>query len=189
MPQARVISERQAKTILTVISNGKNKKRNAIVFVLSYYAGMRVKEIASLNVSTCITDAGRVKDVIYLDASMTKGKKGREVFLNTTVKEYLKEFISNYTHRNSDILIRPMGTTKRFTPNSLSILLNNIYKHAGFDGCSSHTGRRSYATQLCQKGISVRVIQRLGGWSSIQSVMPYLDANEDMLKEAVELVT
>jgi hypothetical protein len=35
----------------------------------------------------------------------------------------------------------------------------------------------------------VRVIQRLGGWSSIASVMPYLDANEEMLKEAVELVS
>jgi integrase/recombinase XerD len=120
---------------------------------------------------------------------MTKGKKGREVFLNTTVREYLKDFINSDNSTNTDILVRPMGTHKRFTPNSLSILLNNIYKHAGFDGCSSHSGRRSYATQLCQKGISVRVIQRLGGWSSIQSVMPYLDANEEMLKEAVELVS
>lgn len=189
MPQARVITERQAKTILTIISKGKNAKRNALVFALSYYAGMRVKEIASLNISTCITDKGSIREVIYLDASMTKGKKGREVFLNTTVREYLKDFINSDSRTNTDILVRPMGTHKRFTPNSLSILLNNIYKHAGFDGCSSHSGRRSYATQLCQKGISVRVIQRLGGWSSIQSVMPYLDANEEMLKEAVELVS
>jgi len=188
MAQARVITERQAKTILSVIAQGKNAERNTIVFVLSYYAGMRVKEIASLDISTCMSDNGKVRDVIYLKASMTKGKKGREVFLNTTVKSYLKHFINNNKSNGTDILIRPMGTAKRFSPNSLSIVLNNIYKNAGFDGCSSHSGRRSFATSLCQKGVSVRVIQRLGGWSSLQSVMPYLDANEEMLKEAVELV-
>ena len=189
MPQARVITERQANTILAVIAKGKNADRNALVFVLSYYAGMRIKEIASLNISTCINDAGKVRDVIYLSASMTKGKKGREVFLNSTSKRYLKHYIHSNKSHNTDILIRPMGTHKRFTPNSLSIVLNNIYKHAGYDGCSSHSGRRSFATSLCQKGISVRVIQRLGGWQSLQSVMPYLDANEEMLKEAVELVS
>jgi integrase/recombinase XerD len=188
MPQARVLSERQAKTILSVIAQGKNAQRNTIVFVLSYYAGMRVKEIASLDISTCLTDAGKVRDVIYLKASMTKGKKGREVFFNSTVKSYLKTYIASLTPSVSDILVRPMGKHKRFTPNSLSIVLNNIYKTAGFDGCSSHSGRRSFATSLCQKGVSVRVIQRLGGWRSLQSVMPYLDANEEMLKEAVELV-
>ena len=189
MPQARVITERQAKTILTIISKGKHSKRNALVFALSYYAGMRVKEIASLNISTCITNKGSIREVIYLDASMTKGKKGREVFLNTTVREYLKDFINSDNRTNTDILVRPMGTHKRFTANSLSIVLNNIYKRAGFEGCSSHTGRRSFATRLSEQGTSIRVIQRLGGWSSIASVMPYLDANEEMLKNAVETLS
>jgi len=31
------------------------------------------------------------------------------------------------------------------------------------------------------------LIQKIGGWSSLQSVTPYLDANEEMLKNAVEL--
>jgi integrase/recombinase XerD len=189
MPQARVISDKQAKTIFTVIQQGKNPTRNALVFALSYYAGMRAKEISSLNVSTFLTDDGKVREVIYLNASMTKGKRGREVFLNSSVRHHLKKYIKELPTQRCDVLIRPMGTHNRFSANSLSIMLNNIYKRAGFDGCSSHSGRRSYATSLCQKGVSVRVIQRLGGWSSIASVMPYLDANEEMLKEAVELVS
>ena len=64
MPQARVISDKQAKTIFAVIQHGKNQTRNALVFALSYYAGMRAKEIASLNVSTCLTDDGKVREVI-----------------------------------------------------------------------------------------------------------------------------
>lgn len=35
---------------------------------------------------------------------------------------------------------------------------------------------------------SIRVIQKLSGHKSLQSVQPYLDANEDMVKSAVELV-
>jgi integrase/recombinase XerD len=189
MAQARVLNGTQAKTILTVIAQGKNAHRNTIIFALSYYGGMRSKEIASLSVSDVITEDGRVKDVISLDKTMTKGKRAREVFLNTTLKKYLTSYLKNKANKWDKPLVSPMGTFNRFTPNSLSIVLNNIYKKAGFEGCSSHSGRRSFATHLSQKGTSIRVIQRLGGWSSIASVMPYLDANEEMLKEAVELVS
>jgi integrase/recombinase XerD len=182
MAQARVLNGTQAKTILTVIAQGKNAHRNTIIFALSYYGGMRSKEIASLSVSDVITEDGRVKDVISLDKTMTKGKRAREVFLNTTLKKYLTSYLKNKANKWDKPLVSPMGTFNRFTPNSLSIVLNNIYKKAGFEG-------RSFATHLSQKGTSIRVIQRLGGWSSIASVMPYLDANEEMLKEAVELVS
>jgi len=43
------------------------------------------------------------------------------------------------------------------------------------------------ATNLAQKGVSIRVIQKVGGWASLQSVAPYLDANEEMIKSAMEL--
>jgi len=189
MAQARTINDTQAKAILAVIKQGKNAERNYLIFALSYYAGMRSKEIASLNTTDVYTSHGTVKDVISLDSNMTKGKKAREVFVNSTLKRYLSVYSKALTASSSQVLVKPMGTHKRFTANSLSIVLNNIYKRAGFEGCSSHTGRRSFATRLSEQGTSIRVIQRLGGWSSIASVMPYLDANEEMLKNAVETLS
>ena len=142
MAQARVITAQQAKAMFAFIGTGKNVKRNKAAFALSYYCGLRVKEIASLTVG---------------DAE------------------------------SQTPLIQVMGKRKAFSANSLCILFRNLYAAAGFDGCSSHSGRRSLATTLCNKGVNIRLIQKIGGWSSLQSVTPYLDANEEMLKNAVEL--
>ena len=81
-----------------------------------------------------------------------------------------------------------MSKRKRFSPNTLSIALKNLYVAAGYVGCSSHTGRRSFCTNLSNSGVGIRVIQKLSGHRSLQSVQPYLDANEDMVKNAAELV-
>ena len=188
MPQARTLTTNQAKAFLAFIKEGKNSQRNAALFALSYYAGMRVGEIASLKVSDVMLSNGSVRDVIYLDAQQTKGNKGREVFLNKTAKRYVSELVKS-THMRDDFpLIQTMGVRKHFTANSLSIVFRNLYAAAGYDGCSSHTGRRSFCSNLANSGVSIRVIQKLSGHRSLQSVQPYLDANEDMVKSAVELV-
>ena len=188
MPQARTLSSNQAKAFIAFIKQGKNSQRNLALFALSYYAGMRVGEIASLKVSDVLMSNGSVKDVIYLNSEMTKGNKGREVFLNKTAKRYVGELIKSGSMKFDYPLIQTMGVRKHFTANSLSIVFKNLYAAAGFEGCSSHTGRRSFCSNLANSGVGIRVIQKLSGHRSLQSVQPYLDANEDMVKSAVELV-
>lgn len=188
MPQARTLTNKQARTFLSFIANGKNAERNAAAFALSYYAGMRVGEIASLRVGDVVAENGSLKDVIYLDATMTKGKHGREVFLNKTVKQYLTALLKTKPFANEHPLIQIMGRRASFTANSLAIVFRNMYMDAGFDGCSSHTGRRSFCSNLANSGVGIRVIQKLSGHRSLQSVQPYLDANEEMVKNAVELL-
>ena len=188
MPQARTLTANQAKAFLAFIKEGKNSQRNAALFALSYYAGMRVGEIASLKVSDVVMSNGSIKDVIYLNPEMTKGNKGREVFLNKTAKRYVSELIKVACMKPDYPLIQTMGVRKHFTANSLSIVFRNLYAAAGYEGCSSHTGRRSFCSNLANSGVGIRVIHKLSGHRSLQSVQPYLDANEDMVKSAVELV-
>ena len=65
--------------------------------------------------------------------------------------------------------------------------LNQIYREAGIDGASSHSGRRSFITKLASKGVSARVLQQLAGHSSLATTQRYIDVTDKMLQEAVEL--
>lgn len=185
MPQARTINDAQAKTFIAFLNTRRNSLRNKCAFAMSYYSGMRVAEISACTIG-CVSTNGKVKDTIYLKPHMTKGNKGREVFLNKTAKQHIQNLLNSLPNNPTMPLIQVMGHRKAFTPNSLAILFANLYKDAGFEGCTSHTGRRSFCSNLSANGTSIRVIQRLSGHKSLNSVMPYIDASETMIKNAVE---
>ena len=54
--------------------------------------------------------------------------------------------------------------------------------------CSSHSGRRTFITQLSERGISVRVIQELARHENMTTTQRYIDVSVDKLKNTVETV-
>jgi len=62
-----------------------------------------------------------------------------------------------------------------------------LYKNAGNVGVSSHSKRRTFATNLANQGTGIRVLMRLMEHRKISSTAVYIDANDDMLRRAVEL--
>ena len=63
-----------------------------------------------------------------------------------------------------------------------------LYKRAGVDGGSSHSGRRTFITTLANKGVSVRLLASLVRHQSISTTQRYIDVNDEMKRNAVELV-
>ena len=51
-----------------------------------------------------------------------------------------------------------------------------------------HTPRRTFITQLANKGVVVRVLAELAGHSSISVTQRYIDVNDAQLASAVELL-
>jgi integrase/recombinase XerD len=71
---------------------------------------------------------------------------------------------------------------------STPILFLNIYRAAGFENASSHSGRPTFITELASKGVSVRVLAELAGHSSIQTTQGYIDVTPQQMSAAVELL-
>ena len=69
----------------------------------------------------------------------------------------------------------------------LDILLELLVWTHEVDGASSHSGRRTFATNLANQGTGIRVLMRLMGHRNISTTAVYIDANDDMLRRAVEL--
>lgn len=72
---------------------------------------------------------------------------------------------------------------------SLQAHVSRLYRAAGLVGCSSHSGRRTFATRLVEQGHDLEVVQRLLGHADLDHTDPYLQPSsatlEDMFSTAI----
>ena len=65
-------------------------------------------------------------------------------------------------------------------------MINNLYRVNGFDGCTSHSGRRSLITKLVNKGISINKVKVIAGHNNIQTTMRYVNTDPIELGEIMK---
>ena len=70
---------------------------------------------------------------------------------------------------------------------TLSMLFKEIYETAGIR-TSSHSGRRTFATRLNEKGVGMKTIQKPMGHRNIATTALYCEVSDAMMRNAVELV-
>jgi integrase/recombinase XerD len=88
-------------------------------------------------------------------------------------------------------LTQPLFYTQRsegFTANTLTHIVNAIYKGAGISGATSHSGRRTGLTNLAERGVGVRVLMALAGHRNMATTQRYIDLRPSIVKAAVELI-
>ncbi|EME68045.1 integrase [Paramagnetospirillum caucaseum] len=188
MKQARVPTETELKRVLTVVAQSRFAARNRMALMLSYYAGLRVGEIAALKLGDVIDSERHLRDCISLKAAMTKTKEARTIFVNGKLRKEIERYVSCYT--TLDLAEPLLMTQKRtaFSANTLCQLFGQIYDEAGIDGATSHSGRRWFITRLAHSGVSAKVIMSLAGHKHMSTTQRYIDVNDEMMRAAVEIL-
>ena len=199
MSQAKVLSEKEVRKVLLYIASRKHSTRNRAMFVLLNATGMRVGELAAIQISQVLTRNGEIVDEIRLAADQTKGSRGRTVVLNQKAQEEIKSYLQT-RFKLKDLLAVTMTDTSRalfttqknpnrgFTASTLAQHFHYIYKNAGIMGASSHSSRRSFITKLSEMGVSVRVLMDLAGHRSLAVTQKYIESNPKLMRSAVELL-
>jgi integrase/recombinase XerD len=190
MAQARALNAAEMEQVLEHVNAGRHAHRNRCFILLTHLAGMRVGEVASLRWVDVLTADGHIKEEIRLLPEMTKGKHARTVFISTRLREELQRYADIY--RRSAPLECPLfysqkDARKGFTANSLTQTVAKLYRGAGLDGATSHSGRRSFLTNLANKGTAIHLLRTLAGHRSISTTATYLYSSPTQLKAAVEL--
>lgn len=191
MKQAKVLNQDELKRLLKIVKFTRHQDRNRLVVLLSFLAGLRAKEIAALKIKDAITKTGEVKDIIYLKSFQTKGKSDQQVVVNELLQKEIGQYISKHPYLLSNregYLLRSQKTRQGFSSQTIQNLFRFLYQEAHIENASSHSGRRTLLTNLCSKGVNVRLIQKIARHSSVATTQKYLDISEDKLKNAVELV-
>ena len=198
MAQARTLNEKELNLLLLYINTTKHAARNRAMALMTFWGGMRIGEVAATKIGDVLATDGTIKNEIRSTAEQTKGKHARTVILADKLRKELLNYLQqrfgtkqlialNYTDKMSKPLF---NTQKRegFTANTACYHFHMLYKAAGLDGASSHSGRRSFLTHLSAKAVPLKVLMELAGHRQAQTTMRYINVTTDMKKAAVELI-
>ena len=189
--QAKTLTQQELRRVLDYVATRKHSARNRALLMTTHLSGMRVGEVASLRNSDVLDAEGNIRSEIRLSAEQTKGSEAKVVFVNDRLCKELEQYINLFEKSAINPAQKFFYSQKRtsdgFTANTLTQFFHYLYKRAGIDGASSHSGRRTFITNLASKGVGVRVLMSLAGHKNISTTQAYIDVNDDMKRKAVEL--
>jgi integrase/recombinase XerD len=162
--------------------------------LFSMRAGLRAKEMASLTWAM-VTDAqGQVAEVLHVPNRASKGKTGgRTIPLHPDLQAAL---VMLQTAR-ADMATpeRPILFSERgggLSPAAVRLWFHRLYTSLKMDGCSSHSGRRTFITRaarrVSQVGGSLRDVQELAGHTSLAMTQRYIEGDTEAKRKLVALL-
>lgn len=162
--QARHLTEENLAQLFDVLPDEKWQA----VFAIAYFTGSRISEVLSLEVA----DLG--EDRISFRRENTKTKKPRVAM----VVEALKPFLAAYDAPEQGYLFPARHNAKKanhITRQAADTVLRDACKMIALDGVSTHSFRRSFATNLYKQGYSLAKIARLLGHESATMTARYVE--------------
>jgi integrase/recombinase XerD len=187
--QAKILSADQLEDLLFFASNTRLPLRNRVIVLLSVRAGLRAGEIAKLTWDMVLGPTGDIGSIIELRDHAAKMRSGRLIPIHVGLRDGLAALL--FCTANTGPIIRserggPM------TPLSIVVWFKRAYDALGFEGCSSHSGRRTFITRTARlvhkAGGSLRDVQLLAGHRSIQTTQKYIDGDSDVQRRLISLL-
>lgn len=189
--QAKTLSKGQVEAVLGYLATTRWPTRNRVIFLLSAKAGLRAKEIASLTWRMVTDPRGQIGQAIHLENTASKGQSGRVIPMNDELRTAIAAYAKTTIIASGNYLIES-ERSNRMSAQAIVNLFWRWYQHIGFDGCSSHSGRRTFITNTARKistvGGSLRDVQMLAGHTNLRTTQRYIEANPEAQMKIVELV-
>jgi len=187
--QAKVLSKDNLQDLLVYASATRNPIRNRVIVLLSAKAGLRAGEIANLTWDMVVKPNGTIGTVLELRDYAAKKRSGRLIPLHKDLRDALADW-RGITHGAGPVVLSERGCA--MTPLSIVVWFARAYRAVGLEGCSSHSGRRTFITRAARlvhkAGGSLRDVQLLAGHRSIQTTQRYIDGDTDAQRKLVSLI-
>jgi integrase len=187
--QAKTLSSADVNDLLVFASCTRNPLRNRVVVLLAAKAGLRAGEIANLTWDMLVDANAQISGLIELRDNAAKKGSGRLIPLHKDLRNALASW-RGITHGTGPVVLSERGCA--MTPLSIVVWFARAYRAVGLDGCSSHSGRRTFITRAARlvhkAGGSLRDVQLLAGHRSIQTTQRYIDGDSDVQRKLVSMI-
>lgn len=187
MSRARVLNPQELRQLLAYIGQHRHALRNATQVLLTYWAGLRVGEVAELRYVDVI-DANQRRIHPEIEIPQGQGARApRTVLLSARMRRQLANYVNAFPPTEPG---QPLFYTQKragWTANTLAQHFLHLYRSAGLSGASSQSGRRTFVTVLARRGINTQLVKTLAGHRRVAATYAAIDSG-DPLREAIERI-
>ena len=152
------------------------RRRNTLILILFINCGLRLSELASIQMSD-----------IYDDAILIRGKgdKERFAYLNKSCQRALRLWLGKRGSSPGYLIITKQG--KGLQASSVASVVKAELHEVGLDNISTHKLRHTAATLLYRQGhVDIRLLQRILGHASIATTEIYTHVVDEQIIQAME---
>lgn len=143
-----------------------------INFLLS--TGCRISEACALN-----------RDIDYKSGEITvlgKGAKERKVYVDDVTIMTLDRYLQGRTDQDPALFVG--RGAKRIQPGGVRLVLSKIGSAAGVENVHPHRFRRTLATNLISRGMSIQEVAAILGHDNINTTMQYVYLEQSAIKSS-----
>ena len=150
--------------------------RDLSIILLMWGYGLRISEVINLKLSDLQTNDLQING---------KGNKTRLIPIAEEVRVFLKEMIKNcpfYFEENNFIFLGTRG--KKLKAEIIQKEIRNLRNSFMLpDNTTPHSFRHTFATELLENMVDLRVIQEILGHASLSTTQNYTKVSADRLKD------
>ena len=152
-----------------------SKKERAIVEML-LSTGVRVSELAKM----------KAEDIDFRDLEVHvvngKGGKQRDTYTTQVAAKHLQAYLTEDPDHGEYLFYN--RSNERLDSGGIRYILKELGKRAGVEHVHPHRFRRTFATDLANRGMDIQDIQELLGHSKIETTMAYVCRDKQKVKAA-----
>jgi len=156
-------------------SCGSVRNKAIICFLLS--TGCRISEMCELNRNDI--DLNSLECIVH-----GKGDKERTVYLSNVAVMNLRKYLGSRTDSSPALFIGK--GSERMTPGGIRFMLKKVENKSGVVNVHPHRFRRTLATNLINRGMSIQEVASILGHDKIDTTMSYIYIDKKNVKTAYQ---
>lgn len=160
---------------LEMIRRSTKSIRDLAIIDLLYSSGIRISECIELN----------IRDVNFNDREFIvygKGGKERVCYFNARTKIEIIDYLQTRDDREPALFVSKHEPHDRLKKGGVRHMLKDIEARTGIPNIHPHRFRRTLATNLLDKGMTLEQVQRILGHKKIETTLIYANVNQTMTK-------
>ncbi len=189
--KAKTVREAGLRRVLRHIKTNDAPERGIAMVQLSFKAGLRACEIAGLTWEMVLTADRKIAPQLTIESRIAKNGSGRSIPIAQELR-YALLSVHNTTGwpRTGPVIRSQRGG--HMTPRSVVNWFTKLYTETGLEGCSSHSGRRTFITRtarlLAHAGGSLKDVQELAGHRALTTTEGYIEGDRDAQRRLIRLL-